>query len=54
MSSFFFRLFDARLGRLFGVLMWLGFYTTGFLKTLFCLPRPPCPPVVPLEKAFDW
>uniref|UniRef100_H2Y4T9 Phosphatidic acid phosphatase type 2/haloperoxidase domain-containing protein n=1 Tax=Ciona savignyi TaxID=51511 RepID=H2Y4T9_CIOSA len=47
-------IFDARLGRLFGILMGIGFYTTGYLKTLLCLPRPPRPPVVPLEKAFDW
>uniref|UniRef100_F6R0H1 Phosphatidic acid phosphatase type 2/haloperoxidase domain-containing protein n=2 Tax=Ciona intestinalis TaxID=7719 RepID=F6R0H1_CIOIN len=47
-------IFDARLGRLFGILMGIGFYTTGYLKTLLCLPRPPRPPVIPLEKAYDW
>nr|CAB3266031.1 sphingosine-1-phosphate phosphatase 2-like [Phallusia mammillata] len=45
---------DSRFGRLFGILMFIGFYTTGFLKTMLCLPRPPCPPIEPLEKAFDW
>ncbi|XP_078485928.1 uncharacterized protein LOC108950311 [Ciona intestinalis] len=47
-------IFDARLGRLFGILMGIGFYTTGYLKTLLCLPRPPRPPCIPLEKAYDW
>lgn len=45
---------DCRLGRLFGVLLAVGFYTTGSLKTLFCLPRPPSPPIQPLEDAYDW
>lgn len=45
---------DARLGRLFGVLLAVGFYATGSLKTLLCLPRPPVPPIQPLEKAYDW
>lgn len=45
---------DCRLGRLFGVLLAVGFYTTGSLKTLFCLPRPPSPPIRPLEDAYDW
>lgn len=45
---------DSRLGRLFGVLMGIGFYVTGYLKNLICLPRPPSPPVVPEEKAHDW
>ena len=45
---------DARLGRLFGLLMGICFYIAGFLKTLLCLPRPPSPPIVPLENAYDW
>jgi membrane-associated phospholipid phosphatase len=45
---------DARLGRLFGILMGICFYIAGFFKTLLCLPRPPSPPIVPLENAYDW
>lgn len=45
---------DARLGRLFGLLMGTCFYIAGFFKTLLCLPRPPSPPIVPLENAYDW
>ena len=29
-------------------------FTLGFLKNLLCLPRPPVPPVVPLQHSQDW
>ncbi|XP_039272641.2 uncharacterized protein LOC120346916 [Styela clava] len=45
---------DGRLGRLFGVLMGIGFYAAGFFKSLLCLPRPPFNKVKPEEKAYDW
>jgi membrane-associated phospholipid phosphatase len=46
---------DARLGRLFTILLSLGFYIAGFFKCFFCLPRPPVPPVEPLDKEEgDW
>lgn len=45
---------DGRLGRLFLLLLALGFYVTGILKNSLCLPRPPTPAVVPLEFASDW
>jgi len=45
---------DARLGRLFMLLMGSCFYIAGFFKTLLALPRPPSPPIVPLENAYDW
>lgn len=36
------------------LLMALCFYITGFFKNLLCLPRPPSPPVVPLQRCQDW
>ena len=45
---------DGRLGRLFLLLLTIGFYVTGILKNSLCLPRPPIPTVVPLEVASDW
>ena len=44
-------LIDAKLGRLLCVLMALGFYITGVLKNLLCLPRPP---IQPLQRCNDW
>ena len=40
--------------RLMVLLMALCFYVTGFLKNLLCLPRPPSPPVTPLQRCQDW
>ena len=34
--------------------MALCFYVTGFLKNLLCLPRPPSPPVLLLQRCQDW
>ena len=34
--------------------MALCFYVAGFFKNLLCLPRPPSPPVTPLQKCQDW
>lgn len=46
---------DARLGRLFTILLALGFYCSSFFKCLLCLPRPPSPPVKPLHREdLDW
>lgn len=45
---------EGRLGRLFLLLLTIGFYVTGILKNSLCLPRPPVPTVVPLEAASDW
>lgn len=45
---------DSRLAYLFIMLFSIGFYLTTFLKNLFRLPRPPSPPVVVLEEAYDW
>lgn len=46
---------DARLGRLFTILLGLGFYCSSFFKSLLCLPRPPSPPVTPLHREdLDW
>ncbi|XP_062511387.1 uncharacterized protein LOC134187287 [Corticium candelabrum] len=45
---------DGRLGRLFLLLLAVGFYVTGILKNTLCLPRPPSPAVVPLEVTSDW
>lgn len=36
------------------LLMAVCFYITGFFKNLLCLPRPPSPPVVPLQRCQDW
>lgn len=36
------------------LLMALCFYITGFFKNLLCLPRPPSPPVIPLQRCQDW
>ncbi|CAB4006984.1 sphingosine-1-phosphate phosphatase 2-like [Paramuricea clavata] len=44
---------DARLGRLLCILMGIGFFVSNFLKNCLCLPRPPCPPVIPLEEATE-
>ena len=35
-------------------LMGICFYVTGFLKNTLCLPRPPSPPVTPLQRCQDW
>lgn len=43
-----------QLGILLSVLMAIGFYTSGSLKNLLCLPRPPSPPVRPADKCNDW
>ena len=40
--------------RLMVLLMGVCFYVTGFLKNLLCLPRPPSPPVTPLQRCQDW
>lgn len=45
---------DARLGRLFGILMGIGFYVAGVLKASLRLPRPEWPCIKPEEKAYDW
>ena len=45
---------DAKLGRQLALLMALGFYITGFLKNSLCLPRPPSPPITPIERCNDW
>lgn len=45
---------DSRLGRLFGVLMGIGFYAAGFLKASLRLPRPEWPSIKPEEEAYDW
>jgi hypothetical protein len=43
------------LGRLFTILLALGFYGSSFFKCLLCLPRPPSPPVKPLHREdLDW
>ena len=36
------------------MLMAMCFYLTGVLKNLLCLPRPPVPPVAPLQRCQDW
>lgn len=45
---------DAQLGRLLALLMALAFYLTGTCKNLLCLPRPPAPPIAPLQRCNDW
>lgn len=46
---------DIRLGRLSCIAMAMGFYVANAVKNSFCLPRPPSPPVKPLEDAyFTW
>ncbi len=45
---------DAKLGRQLVLLMALAFYVAGFLKNALCLPRPPCPPITPLQHCQDW
>ena len=40
--------------RLMVVLMAMCFYLTGFLKNTLCLPRPPAPPIIPLQHCQDW
>ena len=45
---------DAQLGRLLALLMALAFYLTGACKNLLCLPRPPVPPIAPLQRCSDW
>eukprot|EP01137_Pigoraptor_chileana_P009968 Opistho-2@58978 len=47
-------LIDARLGRLFAVLLAIGFYIANSIKDFLCLPRPPLLNLVPLEKAQNW
>jgi len=44
---------DIRLARLCCFLMAVGFYAANFLKNSLCLPRPPSPPVQPIEAAFN-
>jgi len=43
---------DMRLARLCCIAMAIGFYSANFVKNSFCLPRPPSPPVKPLENAY--
>jgi len=43
---------DLRLGRLASIAMGIGFYVANAVKNAFCLPRPPSPPVRPLEDAY--
>lgn len=43
---------DLRLGRLACIAMAIGFYVANAVKNGLCLPRPPSPPVVPLEDAY--
>jgi membrane-associated phospholipid phosphatase len=45
---------DFRLGTLLAMLMALAFYLAGVLKNILCLPRPPRPPVTPIDKCKDW
>lgn len=45
---------DNSMGRLLSVLMAIGFCCSGFLKNALCLPRPPSPPIYPIEKCNDW
>ena len=47
-------LVDHQLGRLTALLMSLCGYITGVLKNIFCLPRPPSPPINPVVEAEDW
>lgn len=46
---------DIRLGRLSCIAMAMGFYVANAVKNSLCLPRPPSPPIKPLEDAyFTW
>ena len=45
---------DSSMGRLLSILMAIGFCCSGFLKNALCLPRPPSPPIYPIEKCNDW
>jgi len=45
---------DARLARLYTILMGTAFYVVGFAKGFLCLPRPRLPLIRPLEAALDW
>jgi len=45
---------NARLARLYTILMSLAFYVVGFCKAALCLPRPRLPLIKPLEAAHDW
>jgi len=46
---------DIRLGRLSCIAMAIGFYVANVVKNSLCLPRPPSPPIKPLEDAyFTW
>lgn len=45
---------NARLARLYTLLMSLAFYIVGFCKAGLCLPRPRLPLIKPLEAAHDW
>jgi hypothetical protein len=43
------------MGRLLSFLMAIGFFVSGSLKVLLCLPRPPSPPVLELAtEDRDW
>ncbi|XP_002156869.2 probable sphingosine-1-phosphate phosphatase isoform X1 [Hydra vulgaris] len=43
---------DMRLARLSCIAMAMGFYIANAVKNSLCLPRPPSPPVKPLENAY--
>lgn len=43
---------DMKLARLSCIAMAIGFYCANSVKNILCLPRPPSPPVKPLEDAF--
>lgn len=45
---------NARLARLYTILMAMAFYVVGFCKAALCLPRPRLPLIKPLETAHDW
>jgi len=45
---------NARLARLYTILMSLAFYLCGYFKAALCLPRPRLPLIKPLEAAHDW
>lgn len=45
---------DHQLGRLTSLLLCLCGYVVGVTKNVFCLPRPPSPPITPAVEAKDW